>query len=336
MVLRYIIILILPLLSLFSEDVLEDQDIKIPQENPKTKLEILKLSQEGQEFLKLGKSKEAEIISQKIKNISEQSAESYYIKAGSLFLNNDFRGAQKELEIGLKLNQNHDPSLFLLGLIFFKNHKFENALFYFEKASKEATYNPFYRYNLSLTYYILGNYLKARIESETTIKLKENYYKAKILLGNSLYKLNKKSDSYKIVKELIDKKIEVNDIQLLYLKLLLEESKNYEEIFQILGRKNSLNIEEKRIIGNAYMEEGQYIKAIQFFKMVIDNGMDTEEDNLNYLKSLIMIGKSDEAERLFMELNKKNFRDKKIYLDTYYSTLEKKYFIKQIYQPFPI
>ena len=84
------------------------------------------------------------------------------------------------------------------------------------------------------------------------------------------------------------------------------------------------------------MEEGEYIKAIQFFKMVIESGIDTEEDNLSYLKSLIMIGKSDESEKLFTQLNRKNFPDKKIYVDTFFNTLEKKSFLRLIYQPYPL
>ncbi len=330
------IFLLLFSVCIYSEEIPDLGEIKPQQDSPKIKIEIAKLSQEGQSFLKLKNLKEVTIISQKIKTLSESNSESYYLSGAVSYINGENTKSIKELEYALKYNPNHDLSLFLIGLNFIKLNKFELASQFFERACKEAAYNPYYRFNLSISYYILGKYEKAKQEAETTIKLKENFYKAKIILANSLYKLNKKSESFQLSKEMYDKKIELEDISQLYIKLLFEESKNYEMIIQILARKSKLSIDEKKILAYSFMEEGEYIKAIQFFKMIIDSGIDTEEDNLNYLKSLIMIGKSDEAEKLFMQLNRKNFPDKKIYVDTFFNTLEKKSILKLLYQPYPL
>lgn len=322
-------------LSVHSEEIGESLEPK-NTEAAKIKIDILKYTQEGQLLLKQGKSKEVPAIAQKIKSLSETSPESYYLSGSYKYINNEYKSAISDLEIGLKANPNHDPSIFLMGLIYVKMNKYELALLFFERACKEAPYNPFYRLNTALLSYINGNYTKAKIEAEQAIKLKENYTKAKFILAFSLYKIGKKTESFALTRELYEKKVELDDIQLLYLKLLLEESKNYDEIIQILARKNKLNIEEKRLLGHAFMEEGLYLKSIQFFRMVIDSGLDTEEDNLGYLRSLIMIGKSEEAEKLFIELNKKNFKDKKVYIETYYNTFEMKSFLKHLYQPFPV
>ncbi len=319
-----------------AEEIPDLGEIKPLQDSPKIKIEISKLSQEGQALLKIKNIKEVINISQKIKSLSESNSESYYLNGAINYINGEHTKSLKDLELALKFNPNHDLSLFLLGLNYLKLNKFESAALYFERACKEASYNPFYRYNLSIAYFIIGKYEKSKQESENTIKLKENYSKAKIILANSLYKLNKKSESFQIIKELYDKKIEVDEISTLYIKLLFEESKNYELVIQTLARKSKLSLDEKKILAYSFMEEGEYIKAIQFFKMIIESGIDTEEDNLSYLKSLIMIGKSDEAEKLFTQLNRKNFPDKKIYVDTFFNTLEKKAFLKLIYQPYPL
>jgi tetratricopeptide (TPR) repeat protein len=330
------IILLILSLCISAEEIPDLGEIKPQQDSPKIKFEISKLSQEGQSLLKVKNIKEVINISQKIKSISESNSESYYLNGAINYINGENLKSLKELELALKFNPNHDLSLFLIGLNYLKLNKFESATLYFERACKEASYNPFYRYNLSIVYYINGKYEKSKQESENTIKLKENYYKAKIILANSLYKLNKKSESFQISKELYDKKIDIEDISPLYIKLLFEESKNYELVIQTLARKPKLSLDEKKILAYSFMEEGEYIKAIQFFKMVIESGIDTEEDNLSYLKSLIMIGKSDEAEKLFTQLNRKNFPDKKIYVDTFFNTSEKKSLLRLIYQPYPL
>jgi len=330
--------LILLIFSLYisAEEIPDLGEIKPQQESPKIKIEISKLSQEGQSFLKVKNLKEVINISQKIKSLSDSNSESYYLNGAINYINGENIKSLKDLELALKFNPNHDLSLFLIALNYIKLNKFESATVYFERACKEASYNPFYRYNLSIAYYINGKYEKSKQESENTIKLKENYYKAKIILANSLYKLNKKTDSFQIIKELYEKKIELDDVSPLYIKLLFEESKNYELVIQTLARKPKLALDEKRLLAYSFMEEGEYIKAIQFFKMIIDSDIDTEEDNLGYLKSLIMIGKSDEAEKLFSQLNRKNFQDKKIYVDTFFNTLEKKSLLRLIYQPYPL
>lgn len=332
----FILLLITSFIPLRSE---ESGDILEPKSNTevaKIKIDILKLTQEGQLLLRQGKSKDIPSIAQKIKSISESSPESYYLSGSVKYINNDLRPAISDLETGLRFNPNHDPTIFLLGLVYVRLNKYDMALSYFEKACKEAPYNPFYRLNLAILSYFNGNYAKAKTEAELAVKLKENYTKAKLILAFSLYRTAKKNESLSLTRELYDKKVEFEEVQLLYLKLLLEEAKNYDEVIQILAKKNKLNIEEKRILAYAFMEEGQYLKAIQFFRMVIDSGFDSEEDNIGYLKSLIMLGKSEDAEKLFLELNKKNFKDKKIYIETYYSTQEKKIFLKQLYQPFPV
>ncbi len=331
-----IILLAFSYFSFFAEEVPQLQDVKQNQESHKIKLEISKYTQEGQAFLKTGKTNEAQQMAQKIKNLSETSPESYYLSGAIQYILSNYSKAGKELETAIRNNPGHDQSLFLYGMVYLRQNKIEQAIIYLERACNEANYNPFYRFNLAIAYFALGKFDRAKIEAESTVRLKENYHKAKFLLASSLYKINKKSESYAIVKDLYDKNIDRNEIQMLYLKLSTEEAKNYSEVIQILAKKNKLSLEEKKILAQVFMEEGEYLKAIQFYKMVFESGMDTEEDNINYLKSMIMIGKTEEAEKLFSAYNKKSHSEKKILIETYYSTLEKKYFLSQVYQPYPL
>jgi tetratricopeptide (TPR) repeat protein len=331
-----IILLTFSYFSFFAEEVPQFQDVKQNQESTKNKLEISKYTQEGQAFLKIGKTTEAQQMAQKIKNLSESSPESYYLSGAIQYILSNYTKAGKELETAIRISPGHDQSLFLYGMVYLRQNKIEQAIIYLERACNEANYNPFYRFNLAIAYFALGKFDRAKIEAESTVRLKENYHKAKFLLASSLYKLNKKTESYAIIKDLYDKNIDRNEIQMLYLKLSTEEGKNYSEVIQILAKKSKLSLEEKKILAQVFMEEGEYLKAIQFYKMIFESGMDTEEDNINYLKSMIMIGKTEEAEKLFSAYNKKSHSEKKILIDTYYTTLEKKYFLSQVYQPYPL
>ena len=336
LILVSIILLAFSYFSFFAEEVPQLQDVKQNQESHKIKLEISKYTQEGQAFLKAGKTNEAQQMAQKIKNLSETSPESYYLSGAIQYILSNYSKAGKELETAIRNNPGHDQSLFLYGMVYLRQNKIEQAIIYLERACNEANYNPFYRFNLAIAYFAVGKFDRAKSEAELTVRLKENYHKAKFLLASSLYKINKKSESYAIVKDLYDKNIDRNEIQMLYLKLSTEEAKNYSEVIQILVKKNKLSLEEKKILAQVFVEEGEYLKAIQFYKMVFESGMDTEEDNINYLKSMIMIGKTEEAEKLFSVYNKKSHSEKKILIETYYSTLEKKYFLSQVYQPYPL
>ncbi len=335
-VLSFFFFFIISLNSIQSEEIPQIPEGKSSVESPKIKIEISKLTQEGQAFLKQGKLNEALQLAQKIKTLSETSPESHYISGAFYYITNNFPRAAKDLETAIRINPVHDQSLFLYGMLFLRQNKIEQALPYLERACQEANFNPFYRFNLAITYFTVGKYDRAKIEAETTLRLKENYHKARFLLATTLYKLNKKAESYLLIKEIYEKNIDRNDTQLLYLKLLTEEAKSYSEVIQVLAKKNKLSIEEKKILAYVFMAEGEYIKAIQFYKMILESGMDTEEDNLNYLKSMIMIGKTEEAEKLFSALNKKSFSEKKNMLETYHTTKEKKYFLNSVFQPYPL
>ena len=81
-----IILLAFSYFSFFAEEVPQLQDVKQNQESHKIKLEISKYTQEGQAFLKTGKTNEAQQMAQKIKNLSETSPESYYVSGAIQYI----------------------------------------------------------------------------------------------------------------------------------------------------------------------------------------------------------------------------------------------------------
>jgi tetratricopeptide (TPR) repeat protein len=303
--------------------------------SPETKLEIAKLSQEGHAYLRSGNLKSAEIIANQIYEKSEISPESYYFRGGSYYGQREYKKAIQQLEKAISLNPDHDPSLFLLGMIYYKLNIFEKSISYLSKAAEVGSFHPFYHYNLAIVYYASGNFEKSKLESEKTLRLKENYFKARVVLIKSLMKLGKNSEAFTHAKEMVDKKQEYELAFPIYTKLLIEEYANYKEGINILTKKGNLNIEEKRLLAFSYMQEGELQKAINYYKQLRSLERDSEEDSLHLIKCLVLLGKDDEAEKTTALLIKAHSSEKKKYKDYLQETIEKRNIGRWMYQPIP-
>jgi thioredoxin-like negative regulator of GroEL len=302
--------------------------------NPQTKLEISKLVHEAQGLLRAKRWKEAESIAKQIQQKSPSSVESYYIRGSIYFYNNDFTKSKAELDSGLKFNATHDPSLFLIGMIFAKKNNWEKAQIYFEKTCNAADYNPFYRYNLAVSYFVNGNYEKSKDESIKTITLKENFFKARLLQIRSLLKLEKKQDALWIAKEMVEKNQEINEATQLYSELLLKEG-NYQEVIKLLSVKKTYTLSEKKSLAFAYLKEGETNKALQLFKQFVSPEKDSEEDAMGYIECLIFSSREEEAEKYLQSLIKISPELKKSYITTFNRLKEKKSLSNDLYQPYP-
>lgn len=302
---------------------------------PETKLEIARLSQEGHAYLRTGNTKAAESIANQIFSKSEYSPESFYFRGGALYGQRDYKRAIVQLEKAVSLNPDHDPSLFLLGMIYYKMNHFDKSIQYLSRAAESGSFHPFYRYNLAIAYYASGNFEKAKVESEKTLRLKENYFKAKIILVKSLIKLNKYTEAFGLAKEMVEKKQEYELAFPLYTKLLIEDGANYKEGIAILSKKSGLTPEEKRLLAFSYMQEGDLSKAVVFYKQLTMTERDNEEDNFQLIKCLVLLGKDDEANKLVVGLIRSNPSEKKKYKDFLQDTIDKRNIGKWMYQPIP-
>lgn len=313
---------------------LSSQEEDLKKEEIQTRLEVTKLSTEGQNLLKAKKPLEAWVISEKIFKKNPNSPESYYIKGASLYSQKKYYQAIEYLRKAIQIQPTHDPSLFVMGLTYFHLKQFLKAKDFFAKAAEEGSFNPFYRYNLALSYFILQDYEKAIQEAEKTLQLKENYFKVKVILAKSYYYLGKKKEAFELTSEMIDQNIEINKIFPIYIQLLIELEKNYEKAIQLLSKRKNLSREERKFLAFSYMQLGNWGNAITHYKTVLKIERDNEEDILNLIQCYVWNENLTEAENLLSELIKFNKSNRKLYLNFFQEILEKKAMHQDLYSPF--
>ena len=298
----------------------------------KVKLEISKLTQTALTHIRAKEWKSAEAITKQILDLSEVSVDYFYLKGNLHYCYGEFQTSIGHLNTALKFNVSHDPSYFLMGMIYAKRNEWEKSISYFEQATQYGSYNPYYRMNLSVAYYQVDNFDKSAIEAKRTLELKENYTFAKILLIKSLIRTNKK-EAWFYVQSLMEKKTDSVNVYPLYIQLLFEFKNNYTEIIKELGKKGNLSITEKRYLAYSYFRENDFIKSSNFFKQIINAEKDSEEDQNTYLKILVLQNKDLEAERYATSLIKYNPSKKKYYNDLLQNLVDKRDMAKGLYQP---
>ena len=326
----FLITLIVHLPSLFSQELSET----IQKSNtPRTKLEIQKLSNDSKLLLRAQKTVEAAKLAEKIFELSPLSPESNYIQGQIYFVKKDYHSAIMEFNKAIDKQENHEPSLFMMGLSHFKLNLWRQSLKFFEKACIHSSYNPYYRYNLTLAYYLTGNFDKAKIEAEKTIELKENYYKVKVLLLKSLIKLNQKQEAYKLAHSMYEKNIELESILTHYANLQIDLYSNYKTAIDILKKKKSLSPIDRRLLAISYMETGNYSTAISNYKILLGSNFNLDEDSSNYLKCLVLSGRKNDAEKLLKNLIQESPLLRTYFIDIMNNLLEGKELFESHYSP---
>lgn len=340
----YLFILIFTSLSVFSDpyDDFENQEtdtssITDPEReklisDAKVKLEISKLTQTALTHIRAKEWKSAEAVTKQILDLSDVSVDYFYLKGNLHYCYGEFQTAIGHLNTALKLNASHDPSYFLMGMIYAKRNDWEKSVSFFEQATQYGSYNPYYRMNLAVSYFQIDNFEKSATEAKRTLELKENYTFAKILLIKSLMKTNKK-DAWFYVQSLMEKKADTTIIYPLYIQLLFEFKNNYTEIIKELGKKANLSYAEKRYLAYSYFRENDLAKSLNFFKQIISSEKDLEEDQHTYLRILVLQNKDLEAERYASSLIKSNPSRKKFYNDLLQNLIDKREMAKGLYQP---
>lgn len=332
---KFIILIFFICLNFYSEDI-EEEEFKPDKEkliqDTKTKIEISRLSQIASNQIREKKYKDAENTVKQIFELSEVSVDYYYLKACIHYSNSEFQPALQFLGQALKLNNSHDPSYFLVGMIYAKKNDWEKALPYLEKANKEGAYNPFYRINLSIAHFQLEQFDQAAKVAKATLELKENYLNARIIYLKSLIKFSKK-DAWLGIQELISSKQDLTPFYSIYIQLLFEYKKNYSEIIKELSKKSNLIAEEKKYLAYSYFRDGEANKSYQIYKSIINLEKDSEEDLQNYLRLLTFLNKDSEVEKVHIALLKDDFDRRKFYQDFVMNQIQKREILKYLYTP---
>lgn len=320
----------------YAEELEPDEEFKPDKEkliqDTKTKIEISRLSQIASTQIREKKLKEAESTVNQILELSDISVDYYYLKGCIFYTNSDFSQALQFLGQAIKLNNSHDPSYFLVGMIYTKKNDWEKAIPFLEKANQFGAYNPFYRINLSISYFQMEQFDQAAKVAKATLELKENYLNARIIYLRSLLKFSKK-DAWLQIQDLIEKKQDLTPFYSSYIQLLFEYKKNYSEIIKELGKRSNLSSEEKKYLAFSYFKDGDPNKAYQIYRSNLNLEKDLEVDLQNYFRILIFLNKDSEADKVHIALLKDDFDKRKYYQDFLNSQIQKREVLKYLYTP---
>lgn len=102
----------------------------------------------------------------------------------------DYNNANKYFLKSYQINNNNFDTNFNLGVLNFKQKKFQNAEFIFNKLSKNFSKNKDVFYNLGIIKLETGEYNKAKQYFEYSLELDEQFYFAQHHLGECYEKLN--------------------------------------------------------------------------------------------------------------------------------------------------
>ena len=179
-----------------------------------------------------------------------------------------------------------NKEIYQKGIAFWQSNNLIDAKKTFEKLLKESPNNPEILsfigiINLQLNQFEYGiKFLKLALKfSPNDQNIKLNLANALINFSNDLIKSNRFDDAGENLEEAI-KLIPTNEIALINLIKLNNETKNYKKIDEIYENLNKFNLHNPDIfflIGNSLFDQKKYQKALEMYSKVIDVKPDNVE-----------------------------------------------------------
>ncbi|EQA64668.1 tetratricopeptide repeat protein [Leptospira alexanderi] len=260
-----------------------------PTEAARRRVQITALNTETVNLIRANNLAKASVNIDKVRKLDENSVEYHYLKGSYLYAQGRYPQAKNFLLKAIQIHPNHDPSYYLLGMIFVQRTKWAKSLEYFQKAVEFSNYNPFYRINLALAYFETGNYLRAKAEAERAIELKPNFRAAKLLLLKSNFLLGNKADAYSQCVDFVKEGFISREYMLIHARLVMEIHQNYRKAIKIYTQYGELPFQEKRFLARAYYNTGNYRAAAITYQAVVQLKIAQEEDKIEYIRSLSFI-----------------------------------------------
>ncbi|TGL63739.1 hypothetical protein EHQ64_04735 [Leptospira sarikeiensis] len=258
-------------------------------EQSRRKYLILALNTETINLLRSNNLARAQANIERLKKIDPDSLEYHYLTGAYLYVSGRYPQSKKALLKAVEINPGHDPSYYLLGMIFVRRSKWESSVPYFQKAVELANYNPFYRLNMAIAYFETGQYLKAKAEAEKGIELKPNYRNAKIILLKVNFLLGNKADALAQCKEFAKEGFIHREFAHIYARLAMDIDKNFRKAIKLYNQFPDLSFNERRYLAHAYFHTSNYRASANTYSVIAGSKILTEEDKINYLRSLVFI-----------------------------------------------
>ncbi|WP_167884795.1 tetratricopeptide repeat protein [Leptospira fluminis] len=251
------------------------------------KYQILALNTETINLLRVNNLVRSLANIEKIKKLDPDCLEYHYLNGAYLYAIGRYPQSKKSLLKAIEIHPGHDPSYYLLGMIFVRRSKWESSVPYFQKAVELATYNPFYRLNLALAYFETGQYLRAKAEAEKAVELKPNFRNAKLVLLKSDFALGNKANALSLCKEFAKEGFLSKEFAYIYARLAMDIDKNFRKAIKLYNQFPDLPFNERRFLGHAYFHTGNFRAAANVYSGILGAKILSEEDKINYLRSLV-------------------------------------------------
>lgn len=195
----------------------------------------------------------------------------------------DFIDAIKDFSKAVNLNKSNPVYLFNLANAYFLNGWKEEAVQAYKKAICLAPENLDYRYSLAYLYYKYQEYEKAQKEIDFILENDGKYYSAQVIKALLLYQKKNYLEAEAILNQNIRAGIDDDFTleSLAKIELELGKFRNAKEHIQAVIIRAPYALEYQIELGNIYIKEKNYEKALELAEKVIS-------ENPNYIDAYIL------------------------------------------------
>jgi len=205
----------------------------------------------------------------------------------------------------IQIDPKYYKAYYNLGILYFESKNIEQAIEYFKKTIKiEPSYTPAYN-NLGATYSCMRNYDKAIEIFNKALEINPQHFVSYVNLADIYFSQEK----YDLAIENYEKALEIDAVNFelfskigkAYIKLLklsfkeddemninLENQKYYNKAIEYIGKALTLNKKDRELkflLGQLYIQQDLYIKALDIFNNFIKE--DELDPNLYFYIGLI-------------------------------------------------
>lgn len=218
----------------------------------------------------------------------------------------DFKGAIESLKESLKINPDHEPSLFELSYCFEMANEIEVGIDFFQNYLNMFPYNYVGWYNLALCFDKIGLYEKGVEAADFCIAIREDFVAAYILKGNLFTSMEMDRAAAQAYKDSLEFD---SENPLVY--TAIGECQERMELWNLaeLNYKKALAIDPEYVealmgLGAIRENEGELAKAIAYYEKGVKND-DFHLDNRHILvETYVKTNRFDEAITHLEEMKK--------------------------------
>jgi superkiller protein 3 len=214
----------------------------------------------------------------------------------SLYQNNEFSEAIPLLKLGVDLNPRDEMNFYRLGLSFYKLRQYDMARPYLERAVELEPNDESNQFLLGASLYNLNRFSEAAPHLQRAVELNHSEENCCYLLGCCLYKLERYEDAVEHLQRSVSLKPVDNREGVSSNKKWLQKClEKLSAIRPQLAEPNP-NLEVEIKLGVSLFEDSQYLEAIPYLRIAVNESPDDEMNQYRLGSSCYELGQYHEAQ----------------------------------------